>query len=110
MPAKRKGGKYGPHMLQMARKLGKEGFCIVEASQKMGISPAAFRLWECEKPAFRKAASKIRENSDKWKALRFERLLKRNEAQLLAALERVREKRAAQIRKYTARFGPDNSA
>lgn len=108
MPGKHTRTKYGPQYLQMARKLGREGFGVTEASQRMGISGAAFRLWEQQKPAFRKAASKIRENSEKWKALRLERLLSRTEEQLLAALARVIEKKAEELRKYQAQFGSNN--
>lgn len=108
MGTKGKRTKYTPEYLVMARKLGKEGFAVSEASIRMGISRSAFLLWEREIPAFRRAASKIRENSEKWKALRFERLLKKNEAQLLAALERVRQRRAEQLRKYSILFKRDN--
>lgn len=108
MPAKLKRAKYGPEYLKMARQLGREGFAVSEASIKMNISRAAFLQWERRIPAFRKAASKIRENSEKWKALRFAKLLERNEEQLLSALARVREKKAEELRKYQAQFGGNN--
>jgi hypothetical protein len=108
MPVKKRTGRksiYDKKYLRLARDLGKQGFSIVEAAEKMGLNYATMLAWERKKPEFRLAFRNIRENSERWKALRFERMLKRTEEQLLAALARVREKKASEMEKYKARFG-----
>lgn len=107
MPAKKRTGrvlKYDRKYCVMVKEFGKQGFAIGEVAEKIGVHESTVRGWEKRIPEFRKAFSRVRENSERWKALRFERLLRRNEQQLLAALARIREKRAAELAKYQAKF------
>jgi hypothetical protein len=88
------------------RELGEEGYTIVGAAKKIGgPSYVTLTRWEKTSPSFAKAFKKIRENSEKYKAWRNGRLLEKTESQLLAALARVREKRANEQKKFNDKFG-----
>ena len=89
----------------MARDLGKQGFAICEAADRMGVHRETMLGWEKRIPEFRKAFRRIRQNSERWKAWRQERLLAKTEEQLLVALARVRAKKAAELEKLKAKFG-----
>lgn len=98
--------KYDPkRMLPLARKLGRDGVCVTEAAQRLGVSVATFKRYERDFPAFRRAASQIRLNSEKWAELRYARLLLMTEEQLLKALAHVRSRKDKTLQAYAARFG-----
>lgn len=94
-----------PEHLAAARKLGRRGYCISDAAKAMGVPIGTVQYWERHKPEFRKAIARVRENSEKWKARRFEQLLLKSEEQLLRALAHVRAKRKAELAKLRARHG-----
>ncbi|MGE0056003.1 MAG: hypothetical protein AB7S74_17540 [Hyphomicrobium sp.] len=77
----------------------------METAEALGVAHTTLLKWEKRHPEFRKAMRGVRKNSEKWLALRFERLLQKTEAQLEAALARVRQKRLEEQQKYDARFG-----
>ncbi len=101
--------KYDPKvMLPLAKKLGREGVCVTEAAERMGISVGTFSRYERTHKRFAKAAAQIRLNSRKFADLRYFRLLCKTEEQLLKALAHVRQRREKALSEYRAKFGSGN--
>ncbi len=97
--------KYTEAHCETVQRLGKKGYCIMDVVEALGVAHQTLLRWERRYPSFAKAMKRVRENSEKLAALRFEKLLRKTEAQLEAALKRVRQKRLDEQAKYASRFG-----
>jgi hypothetical protein len=84
--------KLKPEHLKQIRECGRKGLIIRQAAEAMGVPANTLLTWERRRPDFRKAAARVRKNSERYKAERNQRLLEKTESELLAALEFVREK------------------
>ena len=97
--------KYNPDKhCQKVIALGKRGFAITDAGEKMGMRYQTLVRWEQRHPEFKEAFKGIRENSRKWKAYRVERMMQKSEAELEAMLMRLKVKRLARAEKNKAEF------
>lgn len=101
----RRKSSYRPEYAAAVRKLGAKGHVLSDAAAALGVPLENLRYWEKTRPEFTVAIAKVRENSERWKVRRYERLLLKSENQLLRALAHVRAKRAAEIEKIKSRYG-----
>lgn len=96
--------KFKPEMLAQVQELGATGYAVTDACKELGIDTGTFIYWERSRPDFKRAAAKVRLNSEKWKARRFEKLLEKGEGRLLMALRIIRERKEKERQKANAKI------